>query len=136
MTQSNAVTQSNAELLRSGYEAFAAGDVPAVLAIFSEDIAWHIPGRNPLSGDYTGHDEVLGFFQALVERSNGTFAIDVHDILDNGEDKVVVLVTHNGQRNDKQMSVAAVHVWRVQDGKATSHQSIVADDYETDEFWS
>ena len=136
MTQSDAMTQSNAEMLRTAYEAFAAGDVPAVLAIFSEDITFHIPGRNPISGDYTGHDEVIGFFQTLVERSNGTFSIDVHDLLDNGDDTVVALVTHNGQRDTGELAMEGVHVWRIKDGKATSHQSIVVDDYESDRFWS
>jgi len=130
------MTESNAETLRSAYAAFAAGDVAAVLAVFSEDITWHVPGRNPLSGDYTGHDEVLGFFQALGERSNETFNLDVHDILDNGEDKVVVLVTENAQRSDRQLAVSAIHVWRVQDGKATNFQAFMADEYEVDEFWS
>jgi ketosteroid isomerase-like protein len=136
MTQSDAVKQSNAELLRTAYEAFATGDVPAVLAIFSEDITFHIPGRNPISGDYTGHDEVTGFFQALGERSNGTFRIDVHDILDNGDDTVVALVTHNAQRETGELAMAAVHVWAVKDGKATSHQSFVVEDEESDRFWS
>lgn len=130
------MSQSNAEVIRSGYQAFAAGDVPAVLAIFSDDIAWHVPGRSPLAGNYTGHDEVLGFFQNLGERSNGTFSIDVHDILDNGEDKVVVLLTETAQRNDKSLSVSAVHVWGVQEAKATRFQAFVADEYEVDEFWS
>lgn len=127
--------QSNAELLRSGYAAFAEGDVGAVLALFSEDIAWHIPGRNLLSGDYTGHDEVLGFFQALGERSNGTFRLDVHDVLDNGEDKVLALVTENAERGGARLQFEAVHVWRMQDGKATSMQAFLADDHEADEFW-
>jgi ketosteroid isomerase-like protein len=135
-TQSNAVTQSNAELLRKGYEDFAAGDVPAVLAIFSEDVTFRIPARSPISGEYTGHDEVTGFFQSLAERSNGTFRIDVHDILDNGDDTVVALATHNAQRDDRELALPAVHVWRFKDGKATSHQSFVADDYEQDAFWS
>jgi ketosteroid isomerase-like protein len=136
MTQSDAVTQSNAELLRTAYEAFATGDVPAVLAIFSEDITFHIPGRNPISGDYAGHEEVTGFFQALGERSEGTFSIDVHDILDNGEDTVVALVTHNGHRDTGELAMPGVHVWHLKDGKATSHESFVADDHESDRFWS
>jgi ketosteroid isomerase-like protein len=32
----------NEDLLRRGYEAFAAGDINTVLAIFSDDIAWHV----------------------------------------------------------------------------------------------
>lgn len=130
------MSQSNAEIIRSGYEAFAAGDVPAVLAMFADDISWHIPGRSPLAGTYTGPDEVLGFFQNIGERSGGTFNIDVHDVLDNGEDKVVVLLAETAQRDDKLLSVSAVHVWGLQGGKATTFQAFLADEYEVDEFWS
>src|SRR5690349_6600378 len=94
MSQSSA-----AELIRSGYEAFAAGDIPGVLAIFADDISWTIPGRSPLAGVYTGHDEVLGFFGQLMERSDGTFNLEISDVLDNGADKVAVLVTEIAQRD-------------------------------------
>jgi uncharacterized protein len=130
------MSQSNAEILRTGYEAFAQGDVPAVLAVFSEDIVWRVPGRNPLSGEYTGHDAVLGFFQALGERSNGTFALDVHDVLDNGEDKVVVVVTETAERNGARLAALSVHLWHLSGGKATSFQAVTDDDYEVDEFWA
>jgi ketosteroid isomerase-like protein len=130
------MAQSNAEILRAGYEAFAAGDVPAVLAIFSKDITWNVPGRSPIAGDYTGHDEVVGFFQMLGERSDGTFHLDVHDILDNGDATVVVLVTEKGERNGTQLSSPDAHVWHMQDGKATSFQAYSADQYVEDEFWA
>jgi len=130
------MTQSNAELLRSTYDAFAEGDVPAVLAVFSDDITWHVPGHNPTSGVYTGHTEVLGFFQTLGERSNGTFHLDIHDILDNGEDKVVALVTENAERNGARLASSTVHVWHVDDGKLTSFQCFDDDDHEVDAFWS
>jgi len=130
------MTQTDTEILRSGYESFAAGDVPAVLAVFSDDIAWHVPGRNPMAGDYTGHDEVVGFFQMLGERSDGTFRLAVHDILDDGEGKLVALVTENAQRNGATLNSPAVHVWRLQEGKATSFDAFMHDDYAFDEFWS
>jgi ketosteroid isomerase-like protein len=135
MIQSD-TAQSNAELLRVGYENFIAGDVPAVLAIFAENITWRIAGRNPVAGDYTGHDEVLGFFQKLVEGSNGTFTLTVQDIIDNGDDTVVVLVTHLAQRDDIELETPAVHVWQVRDSKCTSHMSYVYDVHAWDAFWS
>ena len=36
---------ANAALIRSGYDAFARGDVQGALAVFAQDILWHIPGR-------------------------------------------------------------------------------------------
>ncbi|MDQ3676106.1 MAG: nuclear transport factor 2 family protein [Actinomycetota bacterium] len=138
MSQSTAgtMTQSNAEILGGAYAALAAGDVPAVLAVFSETITWHVSGRNPLSADYNGHDEVLGFFQALGERTHGTFKLDVHDILDNHKDTVVALVTEHGERNGVTLADATVHVWRFQDGKATSFRCFPGDEHAQDTFWS
>src|SRR3954447_12526221 len=121
------VAQSNAELLRAGYESFAAGDVPAVLDIFAEDIAWRVAGRSPIAGDYRGHDEVVGFFQKLGEGSNGTFTVRVEDILDNGDETVVALVTHLAQRDEFDLELPAVHVWQIKDAKCTSHVSYVFD---------
>lgn len=130
------MTQSNAELLRSGYEAFAAGDVPAVLALFDAGITWHISGRNPMSGDYTGHDEVVGFFQALGERSGGTFNLDVREILEDGEGLVMAYVIENAERDGARLSEAAIHVWRMRDGQATSFDAFLHDDHDWDDFWS
>ena len=130
------MTQSNADLLRTAYEAFARGDVAAVFAVFAEDIAFHAPGHSPISGDYTGHEEVGGFFGALGERSDGTFRVEVQDVLESGDDTVVALVTFVAQSDAAQLAMPGVHVWKVKDGKATSHVTMVTDDYEWDEFWS
>jgi len=130
------MTQTDTQILRSGYESFAARDVDAVLAVFADDITWHVPGRSPMAADYTGHDEVVRFIQMLGERSDGTFRLEVHDILDNGDGRLVALVTENAQRNGATLNSPAVHVWRLQGGKATSFDAFMHDDYSFDEFWS
>jgi ketosteroid isomerase-like protein len=130
------MAQSNAEILRGGYDAFSRGDVPAVLAVFADDIAWHVPGHNPTAGDYTGHDEVVGFFQTLGELSGGTFSIEVRDVLDNGDGAVAMIVTERGERKGVKLDVPAVHLWQMQDGKATTFRGFTGDQYEDDEFWS
>jgi hypothetical protein len=45
--------EANATLILSGYAAFRRGDIPSALAVFAENIFWHVPGRGPLSRDYT-----------------------------------------------------------------------------------
>jgi hypothetical protein len=52
------------QLLRKGYEAYERGDVESVMSLFSDDIKWHSPGRNPVSGHYKGKDELLALFSA------------------------------------------------------------------------
>ena len=44
------------------------GGEPAELRdILTADIAWHVPGDNAITGDYHGHDEVLGY---MLKRRN------------------------------------------------------------------
>src|ERR1700731_533246 len=110
--------ESNAAIIRKAYEDFAQGNIPAVFAAFDSGITWHVPGHSPLSGDYTGHDQIGGFFQRTMELSGGAFSIAVHNVL--AEDNLVVaLVTTNAQRNGLSGSFPEVHVWRMKEAKAT-----------------
>jgi len=126
---------ANAALIRNGYDAFARGDVQGALAAFAQDILWHIPGRGPLSRDYRGPAEVLGFFSHFMELSGGTFRIQVDDVLAKGE-RVVVLCTESAQRGGRSWSSPQVHVWTVRDGRATVFWQYQGDQQTEDEFWS
>ena len=126
---------ANATLIRNGYDAFASGDVQGALAAFAQDILWHIPGRGPLSRDYRGPAEVLGFFSHFMELSGGTFRIQVDDVLAKGE-RVVVLCTESAQRGGRSWSSPQVHVWTVRNGRATVFWQYQGDQQTEDEFWS
>jgi len=126
---------ANQAIIERGYEAFARGDIPTVLAVLDEDILWHVPGRGPLSRDYRGHAEVLGFFQRFMELSEGTFRITVDDVLAKG-DRVIALVTESARRRGRQWSSPQVHAWTVKDGRATVFWQFQGDQQTEDEFWS
>ena len=125
----------NAELLQRGYEAFAKGDIAAVLNILSDGITWHVPGRSPLSGAYEGHEGVLDFFKKSMELSGGTLQVEIDEILADGE-RVVVLSTVSAQRKGKSRAFPEVHVWRIVDGKAVAFREFQGDQQTEDEFWT
>jgi uncharacterized protein len=122
-------------VVQTAYEAFGRGDIPGVLETFAPDIQWHIPGRNPLAGTYKGHEEVVGFFTQLMERSGGTFNLEVNDWLAS-DHHVVVLVRETGDRDGKRLDVEGAHIWRLKDGKAVEFSFGSADQHHQDEFWS
>src|SRR5271157_1359522 len=127
--------ESNGQIIRKAYEDFATGNIPAVFAVFDPAITWHVPGHSPLSGDFTGHDQVGGFFQRTMELSGGTFSIEVHNVLTEG-DLVVVLTTNKAQRKGVSASFSEVHVWRVRNGKAIEFREYQGDEHREDQFWS
>jgi ketosteroid isomerase-like protein len=128
------MTEQNAALIRSGYEAFARGDIPRILDLLDETITWHVPGRSPLSGDYHGHDGVLGFFRKSLELSGGTLRVDADEVVADGS-RVVVLSTVSAERNGRAFSSPEVHCWRVVDGKAVEFVEFQGDQQTEDEFW-
>jgi uncharacterized protein len=127
--------EANAALILSGYAAFSRGDIPSALAVFAENIFWHVPGRGPLSRDYNGHAEVLGFFEHFMTLSDGTFRIQIDDVFAK-RDRVVVLCTESARRGDRSWSSPQVHVWTVKDGRATMFWQYQGDQQTEDEFWS
>jgi ketosteroid isomerase-like protein len=129
------MSASNSAIIRGAYQDFARGNVPAVFAAFDAAITWHVPGHGPLSGDFTGHDQVAAFFQRTMELSAGAFSIDVHNILADG-DLVVALVTVNAQRKGVSASFPEVHVWRMKNGKAIEFCEYQGDEERESKFWS
>jgi hypothetical protein len=130
-----ATAEANAALIISGYDAFGRGDIRGALAVFAENILWHVPGRGPLSRDYRGHAEVLGFFERFMELSGGTFQIQIDEVFAK-RDRVVVLCTETAQRGGRSWSSPQVHVWTVKDGRAIAFREYEGDQQGEDEFWS
>lgn len=130
------MTPSDVEILTTAYDDFARGDVAAVIDRFAEDISWRIPGDHLVSGDYRGHDEVLGFFEKLGELSGGTFTVDAHEILDGGAGTVAALTTISAERNGQRGSFETVQIWRFEDGRATSFREYHDRQDAINAFWS
>lgn len=126
---------SNAMVIRKAYDDFAKGDIPAVIKAFDASITWHVPGHSPLSGDYKGLSEVVGFFKHTMELSGGIFSIEVHHVLAE-DDIVVVLATVKAKHNGRSAAFPEVHVWRLVKAKVTEFREFQGDEQTEDRFWS
>ncbi len=71
----------NVALIEGAYEAFATGDIAAIMAIWTDDIAWHVGGRHPLAGDYEGKEAVAGFLGSVVHQTGGSFRAELQNVL-------------------------------------------------------
>lgn len=125
----------NAVVVRRGYEAFATYDLEAIRDLFSEDVVFHIGGRSPLAGSYSGKDSVLGFLADLTSRSGGTYKADVHDVLASDE-HVVVLTKETAQREGRSLNDNLVAVYHMREGRVSEGWFHPGDTYADDEFWS
>jgi len=129
------MTHPNEDLIRKGYAAFGAGDMATLNELFSDDIVWHAPGRNQLSGTFRGKEEVFANFQKLAELTGGAFKLDIHTVLADDE-HVAVLARAMAEREGRTLDDNGVQVFHVKDGKVTEQWLYPGDVYAGDEFWA
>jgi uncharacterized protein len=125
----------NLELMRRGYAAYTSGDLETIDRLFADDVVWHVSGRSPISGDYTGKEQVFGFFGKLQELSGGTSRVEVHDLLAD-DDHGVAIVTQSASRDGRTYEGRVTHVLHLRDGKVTEFWDAYVDQYASDEFWA
>ena len=129
----------NARLIREFHEAqnrfYAGGDQEQVRAMLAEDVAWHVPGRSAIAGDYRGRDEVLRHFVARRELAHATFRIVVRDVLAE-DDRAVIFAGGQVQRAGQTSAWETVAVFRIADDTIAECWVLPYDQYSFDEIWS
>ena len=116
----------NVTLLKNLYDAFANGNIPAVLEAMSPDIQWSQAESNPYrpSGEaWVGPDAVLNnLFMKLGTEWDG-FAVHPRRFHDAGE-SVIVEARYSGtyKATRKSMDAQVCHIWDLQDGKVSRFQ--------------
>ncbi len=127
---------ANIEALRRGYEAFQTGNLDLLRdELFDKDIVWHSPGRHQLAGDFKGTDAVIALFVKQFELTDGTFRVELHDVL-GSDDHAVALATLSAERKGKSMSDQYAHVCHFRDGKLTEAWIVDFDPYKADDFFA
>jgi ketosteroid isomerase-like protein len=107
------MSNENVELLRRTYDAFGRGDIPAVMAVFAEDIDWNVPKVLPHGLQAHGKDEVGQFFQGLASTWDG-FGLEIDDYVASGN-RVCVIGRAAGQLDGVQTGYGFVHAWTLRD---------------------
>ena len=120
-------------VVRRFIEAMVNRDVGAIADCFADGVVFHIAGRNALSGDHRGKQEVLTRLFQAWEEAFGGLEIRVHDLLTT-DDHVVVLSDRRATRDDRTLEMRAATVYHVRDGKIAEAWLFEWDPYAIDEF--
>jgi ketosteroid isomerase-like protein len=116
--------QSDVDLIRATYDAFARGDVPAVLANFAEDIEWHAPDVLPHGMDVRGREAVGAFFAGLVAQWSD-FGLEIEDLVA-APTAVLCRGRASGTLNGTPTGYGFVHAFTIRDGKVARFDEYVA----------
>jgi uncharacterized protein len=115
----------NADVVRSGYEAFARGDLDAVMENYADDSRWE--GSNfeaiPGGGTREGRDAIRQMI-GEIEESWEEFEASPDEFIEQ-DDTVVVLGHLSGKtKSGEQVKVPFVNVFRMSGGKVQRVQAL------------
>lgn len=122
------MTSTNIDVIRGLYDAFARGDVFAVLGVMDGAIEWNEAENFPYAdrNPYVGPEAVaMGVFSRIAAEWNH-FAATVEDYHDAGE-TIIARGRYTGRHKQTGRSIEAqfAHVWWLRDGKAVRFQQHV-----------
>jgi len=119
------MSQDNVGVVRSVYEAFARGDVPAVLATMDPKIEWNEAENFPYAdkNPYVGPTAVLEGVFARLGGEWEYFKLALEELLDAG-DTVVSRGRYDAvyKKTGAKISAQFVHFWKLREGKVLSFQ--------------
>jgi uncharacterized protein len=130
----------NEELVRDFYEVqgrFYAGrcDASALAGLLTDDIAWHVPGRNAIAGDYRGTEEVFRYFEKRRDHAHSSLRIEIRRTL--ADDEFVLQLAGGRATIDGVLRTwETVGVYRISDGRIAECWLVPFDQYAFDEIWA
>lgn len=107
-------TERNIELVKKGYEAFASGDIEAVMSLYDDNIEWVQPGQSAISGTYHGKGELGDLLMRLAEK-----AAVVKPLRFLADGDTVVVLSESTLAGETSQDV---EVYTIRDGKAVTAQ--------------
>jgi ketosteroid isomerase-like protein len=124
----------NLSLMKRTLEAFSSGDMTTLSELLAADVVWRVPGRSDLAKDYTGQEEVFGFFGRLMELTNGTLRVESLDMLANDGGGVFV-DRLTAERDGKQLDVRLLLHVVIRDGRIIEGSDYFHPEHDWDAFW-
>lgn len=115
MTATDVETQ-NIELVRKGFEAFAAVNMAVLGELFDYEANWHASAAGVLRGDCHGRDAIFAMFAQLHQETGGTFASKPVAFSAVGE-KVFVQTEVTGERKGYKLNASEVVVFTLAQGR-------------------
>jgi ketosteroid isomerase-like protein len=108
---------ANLDRLKAVYEAFATGDVAAVLGAMHDRIDWREPASLPYQSQVGPQAVAENIFRRVLQDVTG-FTVAPEEYVDGG-DTIVTIGTYRGRgaKTGLTLDTPFVHVWKFQDGK-------------------
>jgi len=123
------------EFLARQREMYAGGELGPVTDLLAPDVVWHVPGTNPIAGDYRGRDAVLGYFRLRRELAGGAIRVTTAGEAHHDE-ALVQLADGRASLGGEDVVWRTAGVYRVASGTIAEAWLVPLDSEHFDRVWS
>jgi ketosteroid isomerase-like protein len=115
---------------------YAGGPDDALRELLTHDVAWHIPGENPIAGTYVGIDAVIAYFTRRREIASLTFKMHAGEVLVGDGDHVAALTDGTAVLGGQERRWSTVGLYRFRGDRIAACWLLPMDAREFDLIWS
>jgi len=115
---------------------YAGGPDRPLREVLAEDVEWHVPGRNAITGDYRGIDAVLAYFARRRDLAARTFRMQAGDVLVGDGDRVAVLTDGVAEIGGREERWSTVGLYRLAGGRIAGCWLLPLDAAAFDRIWA
>jgi ketosteroid isomerase-like protein len=115
---------------------YAGGTAEPLRALLADDVAWVVPGRNLIAGEYRGIDEVMAYFARRRDVAARTFRMLPGDLLTGDGDHVAVLTDGTATIGGVEQRWSTVGLYRLRDGRVAACWLLPLDQAGFDAIWA
>jgi ketosteroid isomerase-like protein len=130
-------TASDADVVRAGFAAFAAGDLPGFGEMFHADATWNHRNDDRLGGVHEGREGILAFITESGRLTAGTLRAMPEAVMADGQGRVAVVTRVSGTRPDgRTFDDSQILLFAVEAGRVRGVDQYIGDPVAVTAFWA
>ena len=115
---------------------YVGGDPEPVRAVLTDDVVWHVPGRNAIAGEYRGVDAVMDYFRRRRDLAGHTFRLHPGELLVGDGEHVAMLTDGTAVIGGVERSWSTVGLYRLRGERIAACWLLPLDPAAFDEIWA
>ena len=115
---------------------YAGGDEAPVRALLTDDVHWHVPGRNAIAGAYHGIDAVLAYFRRRRDLVDRSLRLHPGDVLVGDSDHIAALTDGTAVVGGVERRWSTVGLYEVRAGQVAACWLLPLDPNAFDDVWA
>ncbi|MCP4495460.1 MAG: nuclear transport factor 2 family protein, partial [Phycisphaeraceae bacterium] len=116
-------------------QAANAGDRQTLLALWADDIIWHVKGTSPWQGEIKGPEDILEYLADLGEVGSTGFNTEVEDVMVSNR-RAAALCHSSAERGDRALDTSFLFITTIVDRRIQEVITVPIDPDRVEKFWA